>query len=377
MSPVALSALIALAAASTRVLAQDATSSSFVPLASKHFSYPSGIPYQVDTDPTGRGPQSGYNLCNSTTEGPNSLCQTAFLNSLDDFCLWSSPTPNETIGDTEAEEVAWCTKKGRGTRIIPDGAIQGVQFMRTPDYIQVVGFIDQTQINLQADDGGGELDPHGADLRGNPLGGLVYSNGFPSNNGNNDTFQQVTEWTLFIGGNQFCFKACDPAGPNAAELCQHLFDRIGIAYNCPNQAQNGTFERCEGENQDPAGVYTSNGQVMTYTQPPESLGPITSLPYQPRVPASSNCVQFASSALFTDLVSSVSATATASGSGAGATPTGTAKVSSGASSGATRSGASAGSTPTGGASQGNGASAMGISVISTIAGVAFAVAFLA
>lgn len=36
--------------------------------------------------------------------------------------------------------------------------------MRTPDYVQVVGFIDQTQINLQADDTGGELDPHGADL---------------------------------------------------------------------------------------------------------------------------------------------------------------------------------------------------------------------
>lgn len=36
--------------------------------------------------------------------------------------------------------------------------------MRTPDYVQVVGFIDQTQINLQSDDTGGELDPHGADL---------------------------------------------------------------------------------------------------------------------------------------------------------------------------------------------------------------------
>jgi hypothetical protein len=51
--------------------------------------------------------------------------------------------------------------------------------MKTPDYVQVVGFIDQTKINLQADDSGGELgrrehiisrvlglisskDPHGA-----------------------------------------------------------------------------------------------------------------------------------------------------------------------------------------------------------------------
>lgn len=36
--------------------------------------------------------------------------------------------------------------------------------METPDYIQVVGFIDQTKINLAADDFGGELDPHGADF---------------------------------------------------------------------------------------------------------------------------------------------------------------------------------------------------------------------
>ena len=36
--------------------------------------------------------------------------------------------------------------------------------MRTPDYLQVVGFIDQTLVNIQQGDEGGELDPHGADL---------------------------------------------------------------------------------------------------------------------------------------------------------------------------------------------------------------------
>ena len=36
--------------------------------------------------------------------------------------------------------------------------------MKTPDYLQAVGFIDQTKINLQQGDYGGELDPHGADL---------------------------------------------------------------------------------------------------------------------------------------------------------------------------------------------------------------------
>jgi hypothetical protein len=95
------------------------------------------------------------------------------------------------IADTEGEEVAWCTKPGRGTRTIPEGALQGVQFMKTSDYVQVVGFIDQTKINIADGDFGGELDPHGADLRGNPLGGLVYSTAW---GGSNDSFTQVIEW---------------------------------------------------------------------------------------------------------------------------------------------------------------------------------------
>jgi hypothetical protein len=125
--------------------------------------------------------------------------------------LWAPPSPNSTIGDTEQEEVAWCTKPGHGTRLIPNGALQGVQYLVTSEYIQIAGFIDQTQVNMNADDYGGELDPHGADLvsllillirleltfnqRGNPLGGLMYSNAFPSNGGNNNSYQQVIDWT--------------------------------------------------------------------------------------------------------------------------------------------------------------------------------------
>ena len=43
-----------------------------------------------------------------------------------------------------------------------------------------------------ANDSGGELDPHGADLRGNPLGGLVYSNAWSGENLTD--YQQVIEW---------------------------------------------------------------------------------------------------------------------------------------------------------------------------------------
>ena len=107
--------------------------------------------------------------------------------------MWAPSKKDSTIADTEGEEVAWCTKPGHGTRVIPPGALQGVQFMRTPDYVQVVGFIDQEKINIQAGDYGGELDPHGADLRGNPMGGLMFSNAFNSN-GDNSSYEQVIEW---------------------------------------------------------------------------------------------------------------------------------------------------------------------------------------
>jgi len=297
-----LSTFVALALASSRVYAQDnstTTTSAIIPLASKHFDY-NNLPYQADPDNGVRGTQFGYNRCNSTTENQQSDCQTAIINAIDDFCLWAPPNGPETIGDTEGEEVAWCTKPGHGTRLIPATALQGVQFMRTPDYLQVVGFIDQSFINLQSNDSGGELDPHGADFRGNPLGGLVYSTGW--SNGNNNSYEQVIEWHNFMGGSVFCFKICDPAGPNAANFCQHIYDRIGCAYNAPNNAKNGTFESCQGDNQDFPGIYTdASGQIQTYTQPPESLGPISSIPYQPKVPASSNCVTYTSSLLYASL----------------------------------------------------------------------------
>ncbi|KXN81076.1 hypothetical protein AN958_06130, partial [Leucoagaricus sp. SymC.cos] len=46
----------------------------------------------------------------------------------------------------------------------------------------------------------------------------------------------------------------------------------------------------ESNNQDFCGVYALNSQVLTYTQPPEPLGPITTMPYTACMPASSNCI---------------------------------------------------------------------------------------
>ena len=125
-----------------------------------------------------------------------------------------------------------------------------------------------------------------------------------------------------MGGNAFCFKVCDPSKEHAADYCQHIYDRIGCAYNAPNNAQNGTFESCEGDNQDFPGVYTgSDGQTTTWTQPPESEGEISTIPFSAKVPASSNCQSFSSEELFKAAASSGASGSGGSGSGSGASST--------------------------------------------------------
>jgi len=81
---------------------------------------------------------------------------------------FAPPNANSNIGDTEREEVSWCTKSGRGTRVIPNGTLKGVHFVKTPDYVQITGVGDFTKMNIRKGDAGGELDPHGADGNGNP-----------------------------------------------------------------------------------------------------------------------------------------------------------------------------------------------------------------
>lgn len=371
---------------STAIVASSAllaSAQSTIPLAAKSFSYPDGIPYKVDTDDGPRGIQTGINLCNATTEGQDSRCQTSFINSIEDFCLWAPPEPDSIVGNTEGEMVAWCTQPGRGTRLIPEGALRGVQFTKAPSYVQVVGFIDQTQINIQAGDYGGEMDPHGADRRGNPLGGLLFSQAFGSGNGS--TWTQVVQWHNFMGGDMFCLKACDPADENDWHFCEHIFDRIGCAYNAPADYANinGTFTSCESENQMYPGVYVnSNGQTVTYTQPPESLGPITTIPYTAEIPSSSQCTTYTSSNLWTQLAAGASSASTSAASdvstavsgAASSVASGTAAAGTAASSGTTRAAGAANNAQNTGAGS-TGAASVGKSVTGALAGLAGVAAF--
>lgn len=163
-----------------------------------------------------------------------------------------------------------------------------------------------------------------------------------------------------MGGSQFCMKACNPAGAHAADYCQHIYDRIGCAYNSPNAAQNQTFLACEGDNQDFPGIYTdAAGAVQTYSQPAESLGAISTMPYQPKVPASSNCVTYTSAVIYAAAATDTVFTSSSTGKPGGSS---------------TQSG-SGGPSPTGGSS--GAASSLAVSSLTSMVGVAVAIAFLA
>jgi len=366
MARSALSALVALAsltlvagqstAAPVQTAANGVPSFPATPLVSEIFPY-TALPQQVYPGQIVRGTQFGYNRCNSTTQNQDSLCQTILVNNITDFCIWAPPTANSTIADTEGEEVGWCTKNGHGTRGIVPGTFTGLQILRTSEYLQIIGFINQPLLNMQASDFGGELDSGGQDTAGNPIGGLCYTTFFSADG----SVEQTQYWTEFIGGGLVGMKICNPTGTNPVGYCQHTLDRIGLPYNMPNAAQNGTFEVCDSGLMDIPGVYTSGGQTLSYSQPAETVS-IGSLPYTPRIPSSSNCQTYQSTQIFTDFASLASST-----TGASAAPTG---------SHASGSGSASTAKPTN-ASGSNGAGSVTIPLFTSILGVAFSVAFFA
>jgi len=235
--------------------------------------------YSVNDLPqTSQDGQYGVNSC-GTGSDPSSNCQTAWLNSADDFCLWAPPNPDSAIGDVERETIAFCTKSGRGARVIPDGALSGVHFVSTPDYVQVTGVGDFTKINIRKGDEGGELDNRGADGNGNPVGGLVYGNTFGSG-------IQYHEWTSFISDSEFCFRAC--IGPKATVNCNHIYDLMGCSWNMPANYDAGTFENCEGDSDQPMGVYGTSTwyQGVSPTPAPHPAAPSSNCQALPTVSVS-------------------------------------------------------------------------------------------
>jgi len=189
------------------------------------------------------------------------------LNSVDDFCIYGPPEPgpDSLIGNVEPIVVAYCTKPRNGARLIPDGTIQSAHFVKTDQYVQINGFWDGTKVNIPYGDSGGELDPHGAENVGNPIGGNVTSNV-----SGQDVFYE--EWMSFVSFDQFCLRVCtrqDPGDISTSLLCEHELDVMGCAFVMPsvNMYNNNTFTSCEADVGEAPGLYPlANGSTSTFRQ---------------------------------------------------------------------------------------------------------------
>lgn len=233
--------------------------------------------------------QVGTNRC-GTNSHADSLCQNLYINSATDFCLWAPKGPKaQGIGDAEREVVSYCTKSGRGTRLIPPGTIKSVHFVRTPHYVQISGLGDFSKLFIGESGGGGELDPHGADGLGNPIGGLVFSNAF------GHRLVQMHEWNSFVDSKSYCLRACRD-GDRAASYCKNIYDELGCNFNMPTGPDHeGAFESCEGQDADIVGVYTNSGVVSTFYESQMLTG--APIPPAKAPPPVSRCSRFPSSLL--------------------------------------------------------------------------------
>ncbi|CEH18535.1 hypothetical protein CBOM_05264 [Ceraceosorus bombacis] len=208
----------------------------------------------------------------ASAQDPNSMSRVININSVTDFCVYAPPNGG-AVADFESSVVSYCTKSGYGTRLIPQGTITGAHFVKTPHYVQVTGNGDFTKIGITPGDAGGELDPHGAEGTGNPVGGVVYTNNV-----------QTPEWMHFMSATDFCFRACFP-GNRATSLCRHTYDVLGCGFNMPGNYASGVFEECDGN--DAQDIMYGYPGLSSFQQDDTSRGVAVPSPHP--APASSNC----------------------------------------------------------------------------------------
>jgi len=266
------------------------------PAAAQASLYPPGV-YATGT----QGPTNPPQETAPTAINQTSLARLLTVNSIDDWCVFAPPTV-QNISDSETIEVAWCMQARNDARVIPDGTMTGVSFLKTDFYVQVMGYGDLTKLNIPFGDWGGELDPHGAYGSGNPIGGNVTTDITPSGG-----VLDVAEWMLYIDYDQFCLRVCTNANStySAAFMCWHELDEMGCEFVMPgNYNFNGTFETCEADVAYPPGWYptaTVNGtpQFSTFAQywtgdingQMITVGDLVTPTAPYFTPSSSNCVQ--------------------------------------------------------------------------------------
>ncbi|KAJ7233176.1 immunoreactive manno protein MP88 [Mycena rebaudengoi] len=177
------------------------------------------------------GPQGPTNLPAPTIPtniNQRSLARLLSINSISDFCIFAPPQL-ANIGEAERDVVAWCTQPRNNARVISDGTLTGVSFLRTPYYTQVIGLGNFSRINVAPRDAGGQLDPYGRDGKGIPVGGNVSSSAVDG------VEHPFAEWQLKIDVEGFCLRVCTNSDATfmAKDMCSPVLDEMPCVFSMP------------------------------------------------------------------------------------------------------------------------------------------------
>ncbi|ORY97462.1 hypothetical protein BCR43DRAFT_489809 [Syncephalastrum racemosum] len=117
-----------------------------------------------------------------------------YLNSESDFCLFLPPQPGLEVATHEDDGIPFCTTAGAvpNAQAFPQGFLTTAHYQQTDSYQQITGFFNRDAYQLQAGDGGGQYDNHGA---GKPINAACR---------NYEYFLSIIE----PSDNRFCIRCC-------------------------------------------------------------------------------------------------------------------------------------------------------------------------
>ncbi|OWZ76482.1 hypothetical protein C365_04630 [Cryptococcus neoformans Bt85] len=186
-------------------------------------------------------------------DGEGDTPRSVYLISHTDFCLFGPPSPlpsnTSSISQINKDVVSWCTDRRHGNRVVPEGTLNGVTYVKTNSWVQVSGTGDFTKINIPAGDQGAQFDS----VENTPDGAVLYTT----------DGDQAASWVTMISSTIYCVRACSDA-----QYCPTVYDEMGCYFFTSNGiGWDGVYQDCVGDEGDPPGVYVDEGgQTVTYTQ---------------------------------------------------------------------------------------------------------------
>lgn len=190
-----------------------------------------------------------------------------YLNSESDFCLFLPPQPGLEVAPHENDGIPFCTTAGAvpNAQAFPQGFLTTAHFQQTDSYQQITGYFNRDAYQLQASDGGGQYDNHGA---GKPVNAACR---------NYEYFLSIIE----PSDNRFCIRCCHNKDDCPTGRSQYGCQRnIPGDYSMSAQANDGSQASgapaessapapSQAASSDPAQSSDASGQQAPQQQAPQ------------------------------------------------------------------------------------------------------------